>query len=132
MATIRPERQRPTATSTDELLERLRATCDDKVLLKDIEQQLQAANDDEIAGRLLRTNKGALMARLTPSRWPIAMYKRDWVILVKLVKSGAVEHALESMNILDDNPEKSERQLKQERSVQIRDRSQIQDREEAA
>jgi len=130
MPTIKP--QRPHQGSHEDLLRRLRASCQDREVLEEIEQQLQAAGDEEIAGRLLRTNKGALMARLTPTRWPIAMYREDWEILIKLVESGAVRNALDTMDILDSNPEKSPRQLKQERAVEKSVQAERSQLEEAA
>lgn len=94
-----------------QLMGRLRERGCDDALLKEVQDALTATAVDEAEGRIIRTNKGALMVRLSPTRWPIGMYAKDWRILLKLVP--AIEHALESMDILEENPDKSDRQIKQ-------------------
>jgi len=71
------------------------------------EDEIRAAMQDDLAvepinAGIIRTRKGALMVRVGDSRWPVAMYKRDWKIL--LSKVPAIEKALEELNILDENP----------------------------
>ena len=128
-----------------EILTRLRRTNCDPALIQDVEHALTSATLEETEGRIIRTNKGALMVRLSPDRWPIGMYAKDWRILINLVQSGAIESALNTMGILEENPQKSARQVKQIRaaeaaeeavasgSIQVADRSLIdRDEEEAA
>lgn len=100
-----------------QLAEKLRKQGCDAELVQEVIKSLEANVLEETEGRLVRTSKGALMVRVTPSRWPIAMYKKDWKIVLQLVP--AIEHALESMNILDENPEKTPKQERTLRSVQV-------------
>lgn len=51
---------------------------------------------------IIRTRKGALMVRVGDTRWPIAMYKNDWKIL--LSKVDAIREALDKLEIADENP----------------------------
>lgn len=125
------------AAKVQDIIERLKESNCEPDLLRDVQRALEGAAMEETEGRIIRTNKGALMVRLSPTRWPIGMYAKDWRILVSLVKSGAVEHALETMDILEDNPQKSERQARQLEAVaaastQVRDRSQLLEEEEEA
>lgn len=122
--------------NVQEILDRLKESNCEPDLLRDVQQALEGAAMEETEGRIIRTNKGALMVRLSPTRWPIGMYAKDWRILISLVKSGAIEHALKTMNIMEDNPQKSPRQERQleavaaARSSQVRDRSQLLEEEE--
>jgi hypothetical protein len=54
---------------------------------------------------IIRTRKGALMVRVSDDRWPIAMYRKDWRIL--LAKIPAIKEALDKLNILEENPQPS-------------------------
>lgn len=130
MPTIRQRTKHSAETELEGLLSRLRASCKDEELTDAIAEKITNVADEDLAGRILRTNKGALMVRLSPTRWPIAMYREDWDILLRLFESGAIQHALDTMDILHSNPEKSPRQQKQERSVQIASREMIDEREE--
>lgn len=108
-------------TDLQKLTKRLKAAGVEEELLAEVVHELEAASVEETEGRIIRTNKGALMVRLSPDRWPIGMYAKDWKILLKLVP--AIEHALKTMNILEENPVKSERQMKQLKAVRDAQRS---------
>ena len=120
--------------NVEELIKRLKNSGCDPKLADEVTRALESNAVEEAEGRIVRTNKGALMVRLSPDRWPIGMYKKDWRILLSIVP--AIEHALETMNILEENPEKSPRQRQQDRaariasSVQRNPRQEIMDEEE--
>lgn len=58
---------------------------------------------DEGAAGVVKTKKGALMVRVSSDRWPIAMYAKDWRIL--LSKVPLIERALDTWDIPEVNPE---------------------------
>jgi hypothetical protein len=92
-------------TRIDELTRRLRAQGCDAALVEDVINSLEAGALEEASAGILRTRKGALMVRVGNERWPVAMYKKDWRIL--LSKVPFIEKALEEMNILDENPSRT-------------------------
>lgn len=101
----------------ENLIKRLKESGCDPKLADEVIRALEANALEEAEGRIVRTNKGALMVRLSPDRWPIGMYAKDWRILLSIVP--AIEHALEHMNILEENPDKSPRQRQQTRAAQM-------------
>ena len=77
------------------------------------EDDIRAAMQDALAvepinAGIIRTRQGALMVRVSDDRWPIAMYKKDWKIL--LSKIPAIEKALEELDIAEENPNPSRKQ----------------------
>ena len=97
-----------------QLAEKLRRQGCDPKLIEEIMEALQANVVEETEGRIIRTNKGALMVRVSPDRWPIAMYAKDWRIILSMVP--AIEHALESLDILESNPDPTSKQRTQQRT----------------
>jgi len=93
------------------LLRKLEQGGADPALVEEVRELAETKTAD--AG-IIRTNKGALMVRVGPSRWPIAMYGNDWKIL--LSKVPLIEEALATLDIPEENPEK---QTGSSRSVQI-------------
>lgn len=84
-----------------QLLNKLSKEGCDANTLKEVEALAAASTAD--AG-IIKTTKGALMVRVGSARWPIAMYKNDWKIL--LSKVPLIEEALEKLDIPDENPQK--------------------------
>lgn len=76
--------------------------CDDNLLQR--VEKLAAV--EAVDAGIIRTSKGALMVRVGATRWPIAMYKNDWQIL--LSKIPLIEEALEELDIADENPERAD------------------------
>lgn len=64
---------------------------------------LKKENSSAADAGIIRTRKGALMVRVSNERWPIAMYRRDWEIL--LSKVPQIKTALETLDIPDVNPQ---------------------------
>lgn len=62
--------------------------------------ELQTHQDANLG--IIRTRQGALMVRVSDERWPIAMYRRDWEIL--LSKVPYIKAALDELDIPDSNP----------------------------
>ena len=78
------------------------------------EDEIRAAMQDDLAvepinAGIIRTRQGALMVRVSDARWPIAMYKRDWRIL--LSKIPAIEKALEELDIAEENPNPTKKEV---------------------
>lgn len=78
--------------------------CMDKGMSEDQIRAMLAEelNLEPINAGIIKTRQGALMVRVSDSRWPIAMYKKDWRIL--LAKIPAIERALEELDIAEENP----------------------------
>lgn len=103
------------------ITEKLRKQGCDATLVDEVVEALKTEAIDEAEGRIIRTNKGALMVRVSPDRWPIAMYAKDWKIILSMVP--AIEHALKTLDILETNPDPTNKQRTQQqtstRSVQV-------------
>jgi len=92
-------------TRIDEITRKLRAQGCDPALLSEVQEALEAGALEEASAGILRTRKGALMVRVGNERWPVAMYKKDWKIL--LSKVPFIQKALEEMDILEENPSRT-------------------------
>lgn len=96
------------ANKERDLVERICGLLDENKTPEEIKEILaeELAVEPMNAG-IIRTRKGALMVRVSDDRWPIAMYKKDWQILLN--KVPAIKAALNELDIADENPEPSQK-----------------------
>lgn len=107
MAVKKAELKDPFSYTTDELQNLSREE------LTELLQQCQTAAVGKDANLgIIRTRQGALMVRVSDDRWPIAMYRRDWEILLSKVKY--IQAALDELDIPMENPNKANPAIKAE------------------